>query len=409
MKKIILPALLCAAGIALCGCENKSNVSVADASDTLAEQTEQSEQTEQTEQTDSITMEEAEQIAFTDAGINETDADGIKVIHDTEDGRNIFQVEFYDSKNEYEYEISSETGNIVLKSIEPRSVTVTSAAETSASSASEPETQPLDTTTVQPAVTGSASEKSRTAPASAAASAAKKLTESDAKKIAFDDAGVKEADVEFINVKPDRDDGRDVFDVEFYVDGTEYDYEIDAESGKILSFDKEVENLRIPQSTTAKQNSSANITESDAKKIAFDDAGVKEANVEFINVKPDRDDGRDVFDVEFYAGGTEYDYEIDAESGKILSFDKEVENLRIPQSTTAKQNGSANITEAEAKEIAFDDAGISASSAKRVKTEFDRDDGREIYEVEFYYNGLEYSYEINAADGRIIDKETDRD
>ncbi len=387
-RNIIFPVLLCAAGIILCGCENKTSADVTVTQDTSAAAI-----------TADITSEDAENIAIADAGINSSDITSIKVSRDDENGKSVFEVDFFDASNEYEYEISAESGEIISKSMEARDNVPTVSAETSG-------TAPLDTTTVQPAVTESTT---TAAPVSvsvnATTPAAKSITEAEAKSIAFDSAGVKESDVEYINVKPDRDDGRDIFDVEFYANGTEYDYEIDASNGKVLSADKELENLKIPKSTT--KQSGNKITEAEAKSIAFDSAGVKESDVEYINVKPDRDDGRDIFDVEFYANGTEYDYEIDASDGKILSADKELENLKIPKSTT-KQSGN-KITEAEAKEIAFADAGISEADAKRVKSEFDRDDGKEIYEIEFYYNNMEYTYEINAADGAIIDKEIDRD
>ena len=49
-----------------------------------------------------------------------------------------------------------------------------------------------------------------------------------------------------------------------------------------------------------------------AKEIALADAGLKEGNAVFLKVKLERDDGRYQYDVEFYSGTTEYDYEIDA-------------------------------------------------------------------------------------------------
>ena len=39
--------------------------------------------------------------------------------------------------------------------------------------------------------------------------------------------------------------------------------------------------------------------------------------------KTDRDDGRMTYELEFVSGEMEYDFEIDAESGSILEFEKE--------------------------------------------------------------------------------------
>ena len=44
-----------------------------------------------------------------------------------------------------------------------------------------------------------------------------------------------------------------------------------------------------------------------------------------------------------------------------------------------------------------------------VQCKLDRDDGRQVYEVEWDVGRTEYSYEINAADGSILNYETDRD
>jgi len=35
------------------------------------------------------------------------------------------------------------------------------------------------------------------------------------------------------------------------------------------------------------------------------------------------DDGRGLYEIEFYVGNTEYDYEIDAHSGGIIEYDKD--------------------------------------------------------------------------------------
>ena len=55
------------------------------------------------------------------------------------------------------------------------------------------------------------------------------------KRQALEHAGLTEADVTFVHVKLDRDDGRLEYEVEFYKDNTEYDYDIDANTGEILS------------------------------------------------------------------------------------------------------------------------------------------------------------------------------
>ena len=51
-----------------------------------------------------------------------------------------------------------------------------------------------------------------------------------------------------------------------------------------------------------------------AKEAALNHAGVAESDTVFLIAEADYDDGRKEYEVEFYAGGTEYDYTIDAAS-----------------------------------------------------------------------------------------------
>ena len=77
------------------------------------------------------------------------------------------------------------------------------------------------------------------------------------------------------------------------------------------------------------------ITEQEAKNIAAGNAGVTEEQIQYITVKQDWDDGRARYEVEFTAAGVEYDYELDASDGRILSADSEV----IDKGYRASQNG----------------------------------------------------------------------
>lgn len=70
------------------------------------------------------------------------------------------------------------------------------------------------------------------------------------------------------------------------------------------------------------------ITEDDAKSIALEHAGLSESQVTYIKIGIDREDGRDVYDVEFYTDNEkEYDYEIDPYTGQILDFDYDADYL----------------------------------------------------------------------------------
>ena len=63
------------------------------------------------------------------------------------------------------------------------------------------------------------------------------VSEETAKETALATAGVRESDTTYLYVVPEYDDGRRVYNVEFMVGTTEYEFEIDAGSGQVLEYD----------------------------------------------------------------------------------------------------------------------------------------------------------------------------
>ena len=166
-----------------------------------------------------------------------------------------------------------------------------------------------------------------------------------AKEIAMSHAGVSVGSVSFIKAKLDHEDGVKVYDIEFYSGNVEYDYEINAATGAIVSFDQDIENHEIPtqpaaptqpqsaaptqaatqpQTAAPTQAASSVISVDKAKQIALSHAGVSGAS--FTKVKLDTDDGVRVYEIEFKVGNVEYDYDIDASSGAIISSSSEIDD-----------------------------------------------------------------------------------
>ena len=232
-----------------------------------------------------------------------------------------------------------------------------------------------------------------------------------AKSIALNHAGVTSSTAKFVKVERDRDDGRLLYEVEFYAGNKEYDYEILASDGTILSYDADIEGYRIPSAA----NASADIGVEKAKQIALQHAGVSASNAVFVKAEREYDDGRLTYDVDFYAGNKEYDYEILAADGTILSYDADIEGYYPPSSskgatsTSSNRNASSSglITRDRAKQIALEHAGLSSSDVNFVKAELDEDDGHFEYEIEFHHNFREYEYTIDAASGTILEAERD--
>ena len=220
------------------------------------------------------------------------------------------------------------------------------------------------------------------------------ITADRAKEIALADAGLTEADTQYLRTKADYDDGRSVYEVEFYADGVEYDYEIAAADGRILSTDYDAEGLR------AGAPSGDGIGSDRAKEIALADAGLAEADTQYLRTRADYDDGRSVYEVKFYADGTEYDYEIAAADGAILSKDYDAEGLSYQSGSSAE----AALTEAEARAIVAERAGVEGTFRE---LKLDRDDGRLVYEGEMRSGRTEYEFEIDAVTGAVLSWEVE--
>ena len=118
------------------------------------------------------------------------------------------------------------------------------------------------------------------------------------------------------------------------------------------------------------------------------------------------------YEVELHTAWGEFEYLVDAYTGKVLSGQKDLLATAPAGDETAKPtvpSGGADIGHAKAKSIALNHAGVSENEAYDMEIELDDEDGTLVYEVEFKSGNMEYSYEINAATGAILNHETEID
>lgn len=125
------------------------------------------------------------------------------------------------------------------------------------------------------------------------------------------------------------DDGISIYKVKMKKGRKKYEMKLHAVSGKILEYEWD---LVIKKNKPANDNydegdnswdQSSRIDLDTAKKIAVADAGVTFSEATFIEAKLDFDDGVAVYEIEFYTSTHEYEYEINASTGKICSSKKE--------------------------------------------------------------------------------------
>ena len=166
----------------------------------------------------------------------------------------------------------------------------------------------------------------------------------------------------------------------------------------------QTDNTGSTAGTETKNTGTQDIGEDAALQAALDAAGINEADASRILVSMDRDDGRVVYDVRFDAGQTEYDYEILAADGQVVSSD--IEQIRDDRSQNGNNAGTA-VSREKAIETAL--AKVPGATENDIRIELDYDDGRYKYEGDIIYDRVEYDFEIDADSGEILEWSQERD
>lgn len=205
---------------------------------------------------------------------------------DTEDGTLVYEIEFEAGGYEYEYDINAITGAVVKFEKE------------------------YDDDARQPD------------PDSTPGS---DIGEAKAREAALAHAGVAEADIRDYKIERDTDDGVLLYEIGFKAGGYEYEYDIDAATGSILKFDKEADDAPL-QNPNPDSAPGSDIGEAKARETALAHAGVAEADVRDYKIERDTDDGVRLYEIEFKAGGYEYEYEIRAADGAVMKHHKELDD-----------------------------------------------------------------------------------
>ncbi len=233
-----------------------------------------------------IDLDAAKQIALADAGIDENDVTFTETKSGYEYGVQIYDLNFYTSDAEYEYEIKVADGSIYSRDVDYLDGREVPAHRSNSSSSSD--------------VAGDFD-----------------VSAEDAIQIALADAGVSESDATMIETKIDSENGQQVYDLTFYTSDAEYEYEIATSDGSICR--KDVEHYHAQNDT--QPSAGAQIDLARAKEIAAEHAEADMDDVTFKEAKKDSEDGADVYEIEFYYFGREYEYKIRCSDGKILEYD----------------------------------------------------------------------------------------
>ena len=286
-KKWIFTGVAFALAMTLTGCRDNAAASIP----------QQSSQEQTKEQTQMIPMEEAQEAALKAADIEAADADISATTLSGVAGVACYKVEFTSGEYAYSYTINAETGAVMEMSSQEQNA-----------QASGTQTEVADSAAPAPAQTSAA------APAQNATGTGT-VDEAAAQKIALEHAGVKAADATITKSKLDYEDGRQVYDIEWYAGGAKYDYEIATDTGEIISSAYE-------EKTMGADSRNVTVSEADAKKTALDRVSGA-TDKDLYEWKLDYDDGRPEYEGKIIYGGTEYEFTIDASTGSVMEWDAE--------------------------------------------------------------------------------------
>ena len=155
------------------------------------------------------------------------------------------------------------------------------------------------------------------------------------------------------------------------------------------------DNIKIEGSASDK----AYIGYAKAKEIALNHAQVTDITNYYIEMDFDE---VIVYEIEFRANNTKYEYEINATNGDIMEYDIDNHNNINNNNNSNNNTNTSTISRDEALEIALEHAN--ASNVTNYKIELDDNS----YEIEFIYNNREYNYDISLS-GQILKYSIDND
>lgn len=156
-----------------------------------------------------------------------------------------------------------------------------------------------------------------------------------------------------------------------------------------------------------------------AAKIALADANLTDTDVTRLRVSKNHDDGQSIYEVEFTNENTEYEYEILASNGDILSTDYEESHTPNQQNQNGQQtqNGHHNQSGRQSQadvQLSIEDASalalerVPGATQQDLKIELDYDDAYYKYEGDIIYDQKEYEFEIDANTGEFLEWKEER-
>ena len=292
------------------------------------------------------------------------------------------------------------------------------------------------------------------------------LTESDAVKFAYVDAGISPKSAPSYEAKLLKEDGIYVYKVVISSDDTKYKYTIAANNGEVISSESariaknKKTNTSSSDTTSVEENAAnnssnkANTLEKTGKNVisnakskdkpnnkatdnqttgstAVNDVAENDkpakgksdvknvadntnANNNMDDKKPDKKNSNDNIDGKKASGkkasGKKKRKKNVVDNNRHhISTDNETNNTSTGKTSTVSEVAASRhyISMDMAKSITLKDAGFRPSFVTFEKALLKKDDGKVMYEIEFFTSAYEYEYEVDAYTGAILSKDVD--
>lgn len=287
------------------------------------------------------------------------------------------------------------------------------------------------------------------------------LTESDAVKFAYVDAGISPKSAPSYEAKLLKEDGIYVYKVVISSDDTKYKYTIAANNGEVISSESariaknKKTNTSSSDTTSVEENAAnnssnkANTLEKTGKNVisnakskdkpnnkatdnqttgstAVNDVAENDkpakgksdvknvadntnANNNMDDKKPDKKNSNDNIDGKKASGKKKSKKNAVDNNRHHTSTDNETNNTSTGKTPTVSEVAASRhyISMDKAKSITLKDAGFRPSFVTFEKALLKKDDGKVMYEIEFFTSTYEYEYEVDAYTGAILSKDVD--
>lgn len=200
----------------------------------------------------------------------------------------------------------------------------------------------------------------------------------------------EETKVKKQKISLDFDDGIMVYEVELVTEQYEYEVEVNALNGRIVCSERDELDFII---------SVLNVLREDEIRNIIAGYGIPAEKIP-MNMELQKHDGYLIYEVEFVYQGIEYEFEILATRGEVITY-----KTNKPSDNSDDDSSATVITGTEALDIALSHVNLTKDDIEELNIEPEEYDGIFEYEIEFKSGYYFYEIKVDGKNGSVIESE----